>query len=117
MAEKAEGKHLFKYYVYLFYRERYRKIESERVSLLSAGLLLKCLQQLDLDQTKVKSLTPQPESPTWWQGLKYLNHHLLPPHTCIIRKLKSEVEPGIKTMCSDMGCGHPRKYITHCANV
>lgn len=70
---------------------RERGKEEERKYLPSTALLSNCPQQLGLGQDKARSQERNPGHPYRWQALKYLNFHLLPPRTCISRKLESEV--------------------------
>lgn len=53
-----------------------------------------------------ESVAGNSESPTWVEGPKYLNHHLLPPRIHSSRKSEVRVELGLEPRHSFMGCGH-----------
>lgn len=68
-------------------KQKERDIYKER-GLPFAGALLKCLQQLSLDQISQESETPL-GLPYKWQEPKYIGHHLLPPRS-INKKLNQK---------------------------
>lgn len=51
-----------------------------------------CLQQLGLSQAEAQSMVLNLGFPHGHQGLKYVDHHLLPPRVYISRKLQSGME-------------------------
>lgn len=73
-------------------------IHTHTHSLSSAGSLPKCQAGLKLGIGSSGGL----------QGLKYLNHHLLPPTVLIIKKLELRTETDLESRNSSMGCGYPK---------
>lgn len=67
-----------------------REKEGERENLLSFGSCSKYPPQLELAQPRARSQAHPLGHPHRRQGLMYLNHHLLPPRKCIIRRLEWE---------------------------
>lgn len=56
----------------------------------------------------------QSRSPMGQQGIKYLNHHLLPPRVDNSRKLEWKPERGLKLNHSGKRCGYLTWWFKHC---